>query len=76
MTSYSKITVSQAGPTRCALSNNSTSAGELDKAIRALIDLLYITPLPVPHADRPGLLRSSAVRGEIHIQILGDESDD
>lgn len=55
------ISLFQAGPERCALAVNATTAGKLNTRIRGAIAELYASPLPVPHANRPGVLTAQAV---------------
>lgn len=59
----------QVGPERCALAANVTTARELNTKVRGLLDDLVSHPLPVPHATRPGLLKSSDVRGALAIAL-------
>ncbi|KDQ20372.1 hypothetical protein BOTBODRAFT_26373 [Botryobasidium botryosum FD-172 SS1] len=54
-----------AGPKRCALATDSSTAKSIRKDIDALISDLYEHPLPVPTAKRPGILTSGMVRGLI-----------
>ena len=60
----SVLTVVEVGPPACALAKKQ---GEDPQAIwtraSAFLDHLYHHPLPVPHAQRPGMLTSGLVRG-------------
>ncbi|KAF8314505.1 alpha/beta-hydrolase [Clavulina sp. PMI_390] len=52
----------EAGPERCPLAVNGTTAQQLDRRIRDAVDDLVGRPLPVPHASRPGILTSANLK--------------
>ncbi|KZO93671.1 alpha/beta-hydrolase [Calocera viscosa TUFC12733] len=53
----------EAGPERCALAKENLSFAELSDAIDEWLAKLYDRPLPVPYAQRPGILTKGHVMG-------------
>ena len=60
---YSLTHLHQAGPDRCALASNKSTASSIGARVDKLLDDLYEYPLPVVKANRPGMLTSGIVKG-------------
>lgn len=60
---YSLTHHRQAGPDRCALASDKSTASSIGARVDKLLDDLYEYPLPVDKANRPGVLTSGIVKG-------------
>ncbi|KIJ55639.1 hypothetical protein M422DRAFT_774620 [Sphaerobolus stellatus SS14] len=59
------VACQEAGPTRCALATENSTAKSIASEIDKLLSDLYSYPLPVPHARRPGILTSGILRARL-----------
>ncbi|KAF8314513.1 hypothetical protein DL93DRAFT_2167299 [Clavulina sp. PMI_390] len=64
----------KAGPERCGLAKEATTAQQLDEIIRSTLRDLHARPLPVRHAARPGVLTAGDVRGMIFMALFKPRS--
>lgn len=56
------LSLTQAGPNRCALASKNATATNIAKNIDDLIERLYDRPLAAHKANRPGVLTASMVK--------------
>lgn len=59
----------QAGPDRCALASDKSTARSIGERVDQLLSDIYDYPLPVVNAKRPGALTSGMVRGIVIIIV-------
>jgi len=59
-----------AGPARCKLASNGSTADDIELKVTRLLSELYDKPLPVPHANRPGVLTKGDAVGFLYWSLF------